>query len=153
MMMTKVLNPTSNSLHRRQKGVASFTMGDTLVAITILLSSKIQVDANGRAERGSINERTINSCSAGDFKGSVTEAERVTVPAVVRMLTGTEQVEVTNKKQVTNSGLDRVRRAERVDRMAGQGQWDGFDPHRRGVTGAPRPLHLLEGRDNVARDT
>jgi hypothetical protein len=146
----EVLNPTANSLHGGQKRVPSITMGDTLVLFTILLSSEVKIDANGDPEGSVINRSAIQGGRAGNLEGGVTEAKRVAIRATVGMLTRTEQVEVTDKEEVTNGRLKRIRRVQRVNSMASKGQRYGLDTDRRRIDGFPRALHLLERTDDIA---
>jgi hypothetical protein len=149
-METEVLNPPANGLDGRQKGVSSITMSDALVLFTIFWGGEVEVDAHGGVEGVGSDGGTIDGDRPGDFKGRVTEAERVAKPATACMLAWAKQVEVANKEEVSDGRLRGVGGGQRVDGMAQKGQGDGFDSLWGRVGRFPGALHLLDGLDNVA---
>jgi hypothetical protein len=97
-MATEVLDSTTHGLHGGQKGVPSITMSDTLVLFTVLLSSEVEIDAHGQAERSVIDRRAIDGRRIWEFERGVTEAEGMAVRATIGVLARTEQVEVADKE-------------------------------------------------------
>jgi hypothetical protein len=150
-MTSKMLNTTSNGLHRGQKRVPCITMGDTLISFPILLCSEVKIDAHGSAERSVINGGAVKGSRAQDFKRSITKAKRMTAATAIGMLTGTEQIKIANKEQVANGRLERIRRILGIDRVAGEGQRNGLHPHGRRVARTPGTLKLLKWQHNMAR--
>ena len=149
MMKAKVRHPTPDSLDGRQQDVPRITMGDTLIPITVLLCRKVEVNSHccGKGSLG--NSCPIEGGSARNIKGCVAKAKGVACSATVSMFPRTEQEEIANDEQVRDGRLNRIRRVLRVNGMTGEGQRDGFDPHRGRVTRPPGPLHLLERRNDI----
>ena len=102
-MTTKVLDSSANGLDRRQDFLTGISMGDGLVAFSILLVGKIEMDTGGIGKDGLRDDGAIDRGGVSDLEGGILQSKRCVVIFVVSVLSRSQKVEITNNKHIADS--------------------------------------------------